>query len=73
MAAAEADMSLSHKVQRSQPHQLTPPPKQVQMKGEASLESNPVNVSPTTATYSSHSESPITDLTELQEDANLAS
>ena len=40
--------------------------------GEASLESNPVNVSPTAAAYSSHSGSPMVDLTELQSDANLA-
>ena len=40
--------------------------------GEASLESNPVNVSPTAAAYSSHSGSPMVDLTELQTDANLA-
>ena len=40
--------------------------------GEASLESNPINVSPTRTTYSSCSESPMVDLTELQGDANLA-
>ena len=40
--------------------------------GEASLESNPVNVSPTTAMYSSCSDSPTVDLMELQVDANLA-
>ena len=40
--------------------------------GEASLESNPINVSPTAAAYSSRSESPMADLTELQGDANLA-
>ena len=39
---------------------------------EASLESNPVKVSPTTTAYSSHSESPMADLTELQGHANLA-
>ena len=36
------------------------------------MESNPVNVSPTLAAYSSHSGSPMVDLTELQMDANLA-
>ena len=40
--------------------------------GEASLESNPVNVSPTAAMYSSCSGSPMMDLTELQMDTNLA-
>ena len=39
---------------------------------ESSLESNPINVYPTTATCSSHSHSPTIDLTELQVDANLA-
>ena len=38
----------------------------------APLESNPVNVSPIAAMYSSHSASPSVDLTELQTDANLA-
>ena len=40
--------------------------------GEASLKSNHANVSPTAATYSSHSSSPSVDLMELQADANLA-
>ena len=40
--------------------------------GEASLESNPVNVSSIAATYSSCSASPLVDLTELQPEANLA-
>ena len=39
---------------------------------DTSLESNPINVYPPTATCSSHSVSPTVDLTELQEDANLA-
>ena len=39
---------------------------------EASLESNPIYVSPTAAACSSHSDSPLIDLTELQADANLA-
>ena len=39
---------------------------------ETSLESNPINVYPSTATCSSHSNSPLIDLTELQADANLA-
>ena len=40
--------------------------------GEASLESNPVNVSPIATVYSSHSASPMVDFMELQTDANLA-
>ena len=39
---------------------------------EASLESDPINVSPTVAACSSHSDSPMVGLTGLQEDANLA-
>ena len=39
---------------------------------DTSLESNPINVYPPTAACSSHSVSPMVDLTELQEDANLA-
>ena len=39
---------------------------------ETSLESNPINVYPTTAACSSHSDSPAVDLMELQVDANLA-
>ena len=40
--------------------------------GEASLESNPANISPITAAYSSHSASLLVDPVELQMDANLA-
>ena len=39
---------------------------------EASMESNPIHDSPTAVAYSSHSDSPIMDLPELQADANLA-
>ena len=39
---------------------------------DTSLESNPINVYPSMATCSSHSGSPMMDLVELQEDANLA-
>ena len=39
---------------------------------ETSRESNPINIYPTTAACSSHSDSPMVDLTELQVDANLA-
>ena len=70
-AAAEAVMSLSHKMEVPAPPIDTSSQASVE-EGEASLESNPVNVSPTTATYSSHSGSPMVDLTELQTDADLA-
>ena len=39
---------------------------------EASMESNPICDSPTAVAYSSHSDSPIMDLPELQANANLA-
>ena len=39
---------------------------------DTSLESNPIDVYPPTAACSSHSASPMVDLTELQEDSNLA-
>ena len=39
---------------------------------ETSLESNPINVYSPIATGSNHNDSPMTDLTELQADANLA-
>ena len=39
--------------------------------GEASLKSNPADISPITAVYSSHSASLLADPTELQMDANL--
>ena len=70
-AAAEAVMSLSHKVEVPALPVDTSSQASVE-EGEASLESNPVNVSPTMAAYSSHSDSPMVDLTELQADANLA-
>ena len=70
-AATEADMSLSHKVEV--PALTMDSSSQASVEdGEASLESNPINISPTAAAYSSHSESPMVDLTELQGDANLA-
>ena len=71
VAAAEAVMSLSHKVEVPAPPVDTSSQASVE-EGEASLESNPVNISPTMAAYSSHSDSPMVDLTELQADANLA-
>ena len=70
-AATDAVISLSHKVEVSAPPIDTSSQASVE-EGEASLESNPVSISPTVATYSSHSGSPMVDLTELQTDANLA-
>ena len=70
-AAAKAVMSLSHKAEVPAPPIDTSSQASVE-EGEASLESNPVNISPTAAVYSSHSGSPMVDLTELQMDANLA-
>ena len=71
VAAAEAVMSLTHKVEVPAPPVDTSSQASVE-EGEASLESNPVNVSPTMAMYSSCSGGPTVDLTELQMDANLA-
>ena len=64
-------MSLSHKAEV--PAQPIDTSSQASLEeGEASLESNPVNVSFTMAAYSSHSGSPMVDLMELRMDANLA-
>ena len=70
-ATAEAVMSLSHKSEAPAPPVDTSSQASME-EGEASLESNPVNISPITAVYSSCSASPLVDLTELQMDANLA-
>ena len=70
-ATAEAVMSLSHKSEAPALPIDTSSQASVE-EGEASLESNPVNVSPAAATYSSCSGSPMVDLTELQTDTNLA-
>ena len=70
-AATEADMPSSHKVEVPALPINTSSQASVE-EGEASLESNPINISPTAATYSSGSDSPIVGLTGLQEDANLA-
>ena len=70
-AAAEADISLSHKAEVPALPVDTSSQASVE-EGEASLESNSANISPTVAIYSSCSESPTVDFTELQEDANLA-
>ena len=70
--AAEAVMSLSHKAEVPALPIDTSSQARVEEGEEASLESNPDHVSPTTAAYSSCSGSPAVDLTELQMDANLA-
>ena len=70
-AAAEAVMSLSHKVEVQAPPIDTSSQASAK-EGEASLESNPISISPTTAAYSSCSGSLMVDLMELQTDANLA-
>ena len=70
--ATDTDVSSSHKVEVPAPPIDTSSQTSVE-EGEASLESNPMNISPTAVTYSSSSESPTVDLTELQMDANLAS
>ena len=71
VATAEAVMSLSHKSEAPAPPVDTSSQASME-EGEASLESNPVNVSPIVAAYSSCSASPMVDLTELQTDANIA-
>ena len=71
-ATAEAVMFLTHKSEA--PALPVDTFSQASMEeGEASLESDPANVSPIAATYSSHSASPTVDLMEVQTDANLAS
>ena len=70
-AATEADMSPPWKAE------VPAPPLDISSQAsveevETSLESNPINVYPTAAPCSSCSDSPMGDLTELQEDANLA-
>ena len=70
-ATEEVVVSLSHKSE--DPTLPTDSSSQASMEeGNISMESNPVNISPTAATYSSCSDSPLVDLTELQTDANLA-
>ena len=70
-AATDTDVSLSHRVEV--PALPINTSSQASMEeGEASPESNPLNVSPTADTYSSCSESPMVDLMELQGNANLA-
>ena len=70
-ATAEAVMSPSHK--SDAPPLPVDTSSQASMKeGEASLKSNPFDISPIATTYSSHGASPLVDPTELQTDANLA-
>ena len=70
-AATEADMPPPQKTEVPAPPLDTSSQASVE-EVETSLESNPLNIYPTTAAYSSHSDSPTVDLTGLQEDANLA-
>ena len=70
-AAMEADMPPPHKAEVPAPPLDTSSQANVE-EVETSLESNPLNIYPTVAACSSHSVSPMVDLTGLQEDANLA-
>ena len=70
-ATTEADMPLPPKAEVPAPPLDTSSQTGVE-EVEASLESIPINVSPTMAPCSSRSDSPMVDLMGLQEDANLA-
>ena len=70
-AATEADMPPPQKAEVPAPPLDTSSQASVE-EVETSLESNPINIYPTTATCSSCSDSPMVDLTELQEDAHIA-
>ena len=70
-AATEADMSPPQKAEVPAPPLDTCSQASVE-EVKTSLESNPLNIYPTMATCSSHSDSPMVDLMGLQEDANLA-
>ena len=70
-AATEADMPPPQKAEVPAPPLDTSSQASVE-EVETSLESNPINVYPPMAACSSHSDSPMVDLMELQEDANLA-
>ena len=70
-AAREADMPPPKKAEVPAPPLDTSSQVSVE-EVETSLESNPLNVYPTVATCSRHSDSPTVDLMRLQEDANLA-
>ena len=70
-AATEADIPLPHKAEVPAPPLDTSSQARVE-EVEASLESSPINVSPTMAACSSCNDSPMVGLMGLQEDANLA-
>ena len=70
-AAAGTDIPPSPKVEVSAPPMDTSSQASVE-EMETSLEGNPINIYPSTATSSNHSDSPMIDLMELQADANLA-
>ena len=70
-AAAGTDIPLPPKAEVSAPPLDTSSQASLE-EMETSLESNPINVYPSMATSSKHSDSPMIDLTELQDDANLA-
>ena len=70
-AATEADMPLPHKAEIPAPPLDTSSQASLE-EVEASLESNPISVSPTMAACSSCGDSPTVGLTGLQEDPNLA-
>ena len=70
-AATEADIPPPQKAEVPAPPLDTSSQASVE-EVESSLESNPINVYPTMAACSSHSDSPTVDLMELQVDANLA-
>ena len=70
-AATEADLPPPQKAEVPMPPLDTSSQASVE-EVDTSLESNPINVYPPTATCSSRSASPMKDLKELQEDSNLA-
>ena len=70
-AATEADLLPPQKAEVPMPPQDTSSQASVE-EVDTSLKSNPINIYPPTAACSSHSASPMVDLTELQEDSNLA-
>ena len=70
-AAAGTDILLPQKAEVSAPPLDTSSQASVE-EMQTSVESNPINVYPTTAACSNHSDSPMIDLMELQADANLA-
>ena len=70
-AAMEADLPQPQKAEVPIPPLDTSSQASVE-EVDTSLESNPINVYPPTATCSSHSAIPMVDLTELQEDSNIA-